>query len=66
MKKAVAVGLLVVGLAGCSSVVRMKHADGRVRECGGSSEWGEARVLANPQREGQCIRDYQRQGFERE
>ena len=64
--KAVAVSLLIVGLAGCTSVVRMRHADGRVRECGGYSEVGWARVLANPDREGQCIRDYQRQGFERE
>ena len=66
IQKAVAVGLLVVALAGCSTVVRMRHADGRVRECGGHSEFGWARMLANPEREGQCIRDYQRQGFERE
>lgn len=66
IKKAVAVGLVVVALAGCSTVVRMRHADGRVRKCGGSSEWGPARVLVNPEREAQCIRDYQRQGFERE
>ncbi len=64
--KAVAVGLLVVVLAGCSAVVRMRHADGRVRECGGYSAFGWAHILATPEREGQCIRDYQRQGFERE
>lgn len=56
------ISLLVLGLlAGCTSPVKMRNSvTGQVAECGPY-----ANTWTTPERESQCIRDYQRQGFER-
>ena len=51
-------------LLGCSSAVTLRHRDGRVVTCGPYTAVGFS-ILTAPQREAQCISDYQRQGFER-
>lgn len=57
-------GLLFFVLFGCASAVRLRHADGREVRCGPYYYTG-THAGAAAWRESQCIRDFQRQGFER-
>ena len=57
--------LLALLLVGCSTTpVKMRHPDGRAATCGPYPATG-IPATAGAIREGQCIQDYQRQGFER-
>jgi len=75
--RAVGIGLLIVALAsGWISAVRLyqagydnapitlRHVDGRVAKCGPYPASG-IPATAGAIREGQCIQDFQRQGYER-
>jgi hypothetical protein len=61
---ALALGALVL-LTGCTSAIRLKHPDGRQAECGGSYAVGLAQGFTAADRDRDCVRDFQRQGYER-
>jgi hypothetical protein len=52
-------------LTGCTSTIHLRHPDGRTAECGGSYAMGIVPGLTAADRDRDCVRDYQRQGFER-
>ena len=56
--------LLGLVLAGCTSAVTLRHADGRLVKCGPYNAYG-IHALAAADRERSCISDFQRQGCER-
>lgn len=55
---------LCVALAGCTEAVYMRNMAGMVATCGPYRSTGIS-SLSTPDRERQCITDYQRQGYER-
>jgi len=58
-------GLALMLLTGCSSVVTLKHPQtGAVAKCG-PYFYGAAYAEAVALREATCVKDFQRQGFER-
>ena len=65
--KALLIAVVVAGLfAGCSGAVTLRHPiTGQTATCG-PYVWLSPAVSAGvPSREGRCISDFQRQGFER-
>ena len=65
MRYALTVGLALLALAGCyTSAIRLRHPDGRTATCGDSYAVGYHHFAA-AERDRDCVRDYQRQGFER-
>lgn len=56
--------LLWMLVGGCTSAIHMRHPDGRTAECGGAYAVGYHHFAA-ADRDRDCVRDYQRQGFER-
>jgi hypothetical protein len=52
-------------LSGCyTSAIKLRHPDGRTAICGDSYAVGYHHVVA-ADRDRDCVRDYQRQGYER-
>lgn len=51
-------------LIGCTSVIPLRHVDGREATCGPYYYYGIFAFTATEREKG-CISDYQRQGFER-
>lgn len=62
-----AILLLLAGCVAMTDPIALRHADGRIVKCGPyqAYEWGGGPSTASAIREGQCISDFQRQGFER-
>jgi hypothetical protein len=60
----VLVFIFVIFLTGCTSAIKLRAADGRVAECGGSWMLG-VHAYSSVERDRACVNDYQRQGFER-
>ena len=63
-RRACAWALGAVVLTGCTSTIPLRHPDGRTAVCG-PYYYGGVQALPAALREGQCVGDYQRQGFER-
>lgn len=57
--------LIALALTGCSASVKLQHPDGRVAKCGPYVWLAPAVSAGVPEREGRCISDFQRQGYER-
>lgn len=61
MKHLILSAALVAALAGCTSTIHLRNpATGQTAECGPYTD-----TWTTPEREGRCISDFQRQGFER-
>lgn len=60
-----AVAFAAVVVAGCTTAIPLRHADGRTATCGGSTMVGIAAQLRAADRDRDCVADFQRQGFER-
>lgn len=56
--------LVAIAAVGCTSPVRLKHVDGREAVCGPYYSLG-IYYFGATSRERGCVRDFQRQGFER-
>lgn len=55
---------LCVALAGCTEAIHLRNPAGMVATCGPYKAVG-IETIANADREANCVRDYQRQGYER-
>lgn len=55
---------ICAALAGCTEAIYLRNMSGTVVSCGPYKAIG-LEAIANADREANCVRDYQRQGFER-
>lgn len=58
------VACLCAALAGCTETIYLRNMAGMVATCGPYKAVG-IETIANADREANCVRDYQRQGYER-
>ena len=57
---------MTIGACTTSTPIRLQHTEtGKIVDCGPFTARDEMRDLAIAQKESQCIKDFQRQGYER-